>query len=1302
MSSARARERLNTSRRGTSLPPVMEEGAPYSLPLGQRLPPLLASNETSSSSSSSSIRSTSPRGGVMSYSRDDSASPVMNSRGSPAPRGTITSPFNPSPPPAAYDEALQRGGGRLSRSSSPSPWAPPILDESRVASPIQIQQRRAAESRARYSRDNRGTRSMSPNPSLLMSSGSGNGGGRFSPTPGGVISSSSEFIPQRSVSPSPSYGQLVATNEESSAILGLDPVGGRRAPRGAIDEQQDIQGYDPEQVARLTAIDIAKQLYQLSPTKKLRVEVISGSLDGLRPKDVSMAISFAYDHPLKVITNSKGHETWIFEANSIEIARSIAERSHEDQPLVKGRAKVKMTQVEEYVPPAAPSLAQRVYASFTRKSETTKTHTSATTKTESSMSTSSSSQSSSSLSQDDSSVIVVSSEEEKKNEDEALAAAADVISSSGGTKIKIKSPVASPQLPPKPQHTVTETSSTSSSSAPSVWTMWSPFKKSTSISTAPTVPVIPKLIFTGTSSKEGSKITGKKGLKRFKEVAKKVIESKRVEIEKAKGIERGGVVASLVQKVVIESRAKKLALEAAQREDLKLKTIAVVYPEAAEGDESGVLPAGAPSSFSKPKPPSLIRVATAQLLKLGMPSDYHKQLDETPHHSDDPHAIWDWHNVLGTGEDDDIKAKIGTRDDDHIDEIHRFASSASVSTLTGRAKNKDQFILPVIQRRLAHQQKLLHLGEDEDDKPEDSAFIDVMEELKLHKEKKERGLREMVHSLDERPWDKRKITLLTTATPLSFVGMVLTILAFFIDITAYYSPWVEYKTYARDLQYKTYETTIYRKYMDRNEICLEIDPPGGRSAQSPPPFEGCVPYPLAEPWQRSLDTAMKFAVGMSFFAIVWAFLAQRHIRWWIAEFTSPWAKVPLIVGGITGNCGDEPTGTRRLSTRDCGYICNPFLSALLCFLSALVLLSVFGIFFHATTGTYDMSYRTGAGWLTLVAGGLSTFAAAYLVWSQWIVCPVEHVWHCDLHCHWVQTHVDLEERFLMATPHAEPRQGLPHLLCVTKRMIIYMFEEITLPLFARLWPIASIAAKKAAILATLPPPKEPGPFDKPKQDEPEWLQKYNEKVHERKEKERIKKEKERAFQSPFASLRRSFITKPSLVGRGVNAYVDPNKIYHDPEIASKEHRHEVEVLASKEREAALKWHEIEVRREAERKTHEEHVKAAKILASLKKDQPKNEQTASIFSWMTSKKGSNAPSTTTALATTSSSTSSETGEAKSIASPTQSFSIMTQTRAQKQEKTPTQFDRSFAASPNSEIVDTFIAEEERKDVEHRRK
>jgi hypothetical protein len=46
--------------------------------------------------------------------------------------------------------------------------------------------------------------------------------------------------------------------------------------------------------------------------------------------------------------------------------------------------------------------------------------------------------------------------------------------------------------------------------------------------------------------------------------------------------------------------------------------------------------------------------------------------------------------------------------------------------------------------------------------------------------------------------------------------------------------------------------------------------------------------------------------------------------------------------------------------------------------------------------------------------------------------------------------------------------------------------------------------------------------------------------------------------------------------------------------------------------------------------------------------------------------------------------------------------MTQTSAQKQEKTPIQFDRSFAASPNSEIVDKFIAEEERKDVEHRRK
>ena len=1293
------------------MPPVMEEGAPYALPLGQRLPPLMAPGATPSA------RSVSPR--VMTYNRDSSASPAgatMGSgsgRGSPAPRGTITSPWNPSPPPAAFDEASQRGGGgsRLSRSSSPSPWSAPPLDESLMASPIQIQQRRAAESRAKYTRDNRGARSMSP-----IGGSSGGGGGRFSPTPGSVpmqtstLSTSSEFIPQRSLSPSASYGRMLATTEESSAMIGLDPPGGKRAPRGAVEEQDDIQGYDPEQVARLTAIDMANQLYPLSSTKKLRVEVISGSLDGLRPKDVAMAISFAYDHPLRVINNSKGHETWIFEAGSIDIALSIAEKSQEDQPLVKGRAKIKLTPVEEYVPPAGPSLAERVFASFTRKGDN-KSKTNASTKT-TSVSSSSSSSSSSSTSKaaqpmDEQPVVVISEEEEKKNEEEALAAAADVISSSGGAKSKAKT------VPPQsPSSAVADSSSSSTNSSTAAsWTMWSPFKKSTSASssssTAPTLsaPVIPQLIFPGAS--KDVKVE-KKGFKRFKEAAKKVIEAKRVEIEQAKGIKRGGVFATLVHKAVLDARAKKLAEEAAQKEDLKLKTIAVVYPDAADGDESGVLPAGAPSSFLKKKP-SLIRVATAQFLKLGMPTDYHKELDEQPHHDDDPHAIWDWHNVLGTGQDQDIKAKVGIRDDAHIDEIHEFASSASVSAITGRAKSRDQFVLPVIQRRLAQQEKLLHLGEDDDDKPEDSAFIDVMEELKLHREKKERGLREMVHSLDERPWDKRKITLLTTATPLAFVGMVLTTLVFFINLTAYYSPWVEYKTYVRDLQYSTYETTIYRKYMDRNEICLVIDPPGGRNAQNPPPFEGCVPYPLAEQWQRSLDTAMKFAVGMSFFAIVWAFLAQRHIRWWIAEFTSPWANVPLIVGGITGNCGDEPTGTRRLSTRDCGYICNPFLSAVLCFLSALVLLSVFGIFFSATTGTYDMSYRTGAGWLTLVAGGLSFFAATYLVWSQWIVCSVEHVWHCDLHCHWVQTHVDLEERFLQATPHAEPRQGLPHLICVTKRMVIYSFEEVLLPLCARIWPIATVAAKKAAILATITPPREPGPFDKTKQqgEQPAWLQKYNEKVFEREEKERIKKEKERAFQSPFASLRRSFITKPSLVGRGVNAYVNPNEIYHDPAIATKEHRVEVEVLASKEREAALRWHEIEVRREAERKTREAYRANAKVLAALKKESAANSSSSSssLFSWMSNKgTPSSAPSTTTSTPTSSETNNKTNGEAKggevgvNVSAPPppkphMSLSgLSAQKRAEKQEA-KSQFDRSMAASPNSEIVDNFIAEEE---------
>lgn len=1308
MSSSARRERLNTSRRGASLPPVMEEGAPYALPLGQRLPPLMAPGATPTA------RSVSPR--VMTYTnREGSASPVGSAMGagsgqrSPAPRGTITSPWNPSPPPAAFDEASQRGGGggsRLSRSSSPSPWSVPVLDESLFASPIQIQQRRAAESRAKYTRDNRGARSMSPSG---VSSGGG-GGGRFSPTPGAgpmmmsSSSSSSDYIPQRSMSPSPSYGRMLATTEESSAMIGLDPPGGRRGPRGAIEDQTEIQGYDPEQVARLTAIDMANQLYPLSPTKKLRVEVVSGSLDGLRPKDVAMAISFAYDHPLRVLNNSKGHETWIFEAGSIDIALSIAEKSREDQPLVKGRAKIKLTPVEEYVPPAGPSLAQRVFASFTRKGDSPSKTTSAPTKT-----TTAAANASTKVPVDDEQpIIVVSPEEEKKNEDEALAAAADVISSSGGATKKSKPLSTQTQ---SQTNAVDTSSSSANSSTAAAWTMWSPFKKSASASSlstsapAPVAPAIPLLNFGG-AAKEGK--VEKKGFKRFKEAAKKVIETKRVEIEKAKGIKRGGVFASLVQKAVLDARAKKLAEEAAQREDEKLKTIAVVYPDAADGDETGVLPAGAPSSFSKQKPPSLIRVATAQLLKLGMPTDYHKELDEKPHDDNDPHAIWDWHNVLGTGEDDAIKAKVGIRDDTHIDEINEYASSASVSAITGRAKSRDQFILPVIQRRLAHQEKLLHLGEDDDDKPEDSAFIDVMEELKLHKEKKERGLREMVHSLDERPWDKRKITLLTTATPLSFVGMVLTSLAFFIDVTAYYSPWVEYKTYVRDLQYSTYETTIYRKYMDRNEICLIIDPPGGRSAQSPPPFEGCTPYPLAEHWQRSLDTAMKFAVGMSFFAIVWAFLAQRHIRWWIAEFTSPWAKVPLIVGGITGNCGDEPSGTRRLSTRDCGYICNPFLSAVLCFLSSLVLLTVFGIFFNATTGTYDMSYRTGAGWLTLVAGGLSFFASAYLVWSQWIVCPVEHVWHCDLHCHWVQTHVDLEERFLQATPHAEPRQGLPHLICVTKRLIIYSFEEVFIPICARIWPIASVAAKKAAILATITPPKEPGPFDKAHQDQgehPAWLQKYNEKVHEREEKERIKREKERAFFSPFASLRRSFITKPSLVGRGVNAYVDPDKIYHDPEIASKEHRLVVEVLAAKEREAALKWHEIEVRREADRKAHEAYRKTVKVLETLKKESPSESSafSSSLFSWMSKKNRTPAGAPSAVNETTKINS---TGEAKGgigdvgvriapqhVPAPHYTLSgVVGHKRAEKQE-TKAPFDRSIAASPNTEIVDTFIAEEE---------
>ena len=47
-------------------------------------------------------------------------------------------------------------------------------------------------------------------------------------------------------------------------------------------------------------------------------------------------------------------------------AQALAARSQVDYPVVRGRAKVWLTVVDEFIPPAQPSLASRVFSSLKR------------------------------------------------------------------------------------------------------------------------------------------------------------------------------------------------------------------------------------------------------------------------------------------------------------------------------------------------------------------------------------------------------------------------------------------------------------------------------------------------------------------------------------------------------------------------------------------------------------------------------------------------------------------------------------------------------------------------------------------------------------------------------------------------------------------------------------------------------------------------------------------------------------------------------------------------------------------------
>jgi hypothetical protein len=265
-------------------------------------------------------------------------------------------------------------------------------------------------------------------------------------------------------------------------------------------------------------------------------------------------------------------------------------------------------------------------------------------------------------------------------------------------------------------------------------------------------------------------------------------------------------------------------------------------------------------------------------------------------------------------------------------------------------------------------------------------------------------------------------------------------------------------------------------------------------------------------------------------------LSQRHLRFWIAQFRSPWDSVPIVVGGPTGDCGHEPACTRTYCpTRDCGYVCTPAFPAVFAFLGGLCFLYTFGRFVAGTTGTFQQSYRTAGGWCTLVAAGLLAAAWAFKLWSQWVACPVEHVWHCDTHLELPHSELDVEERALEATPHVEPRQGLPQLIVTLRNAAHALVVRILVPALAAAYRPVVRAGSLVRIAATIPPPKEgmpPGPFD-PARGPPKWLANHEKRVAAELAVEALRREKAAAFASPFRSLRRSFLVKPSLVGRGL-------------------------------------------------------------------------------------------------------------------------------------------------------------------------
>jgi hypothetical protein len=210
----------------------------------------------------------------------------------------------------------------------------------------------------------------------------------------------------------------------------------------------------------------------------------------------------------------------------------------------------------------------------------------------------------------------------------------------------------------------------------------------------------------------------------------------------------------------------------------------------------------------------------------------------------------------------------------------------------------------------------------------------------------------------------------------------------------------------------------------------------------PLPVSGCVDLGATEEWQKWLAGLNRLAWEVCIFAFFLSIFSSRHMRWWMAKFISPYAPIPCLVGDLTGSCGQEPA-CLHYGCRDCGYIFTPVTSGVFNLISAAMNLYAF-YGFTAGTGARAI-YRTEGPWLCITACGMSLAAAFFAFWSQYTVCPVKHVWVCDLHCNVADAWRDLDKDDAEDTnlPPPEPHQGIPHAVAAVSRRVVVAADFTT-------------------------------------------------------------------------------------------------------------------------------------------------------------------------------------------------------------------------------------------------------------------